>query len=48
MLSNVAIALGYVKKPFTAAGTQVNVPAEGSMRKASVVELPFVKPSTSV
>ena len=48
ILSNVAIALGYVKKPFTSIGTKVNVPAEGSMRKATVVELPFVKPGSSV
>ena len=43
VLSNAAICLGYVKKPFIPVGTVVNVPAEGQMRKASVVELPFVK-----
>lgn len=44
VLSNIAIALGYVKKPYTPIGTKVTVPAEGQMREATVVELPFVKP----
>jgi folate-binding protein YgfZ len=43
MLSNTAIALGFLKRPFFAPGTAVNVPAEGSLRKATVVELPFLK-----
>jgi len=43
ILSNGAICLGYVKKPFTPVGTIVTVPAEGRTRKASVVELPFLK-----
>ena len=43
ILSNAAICLGYVKKQFVPVGTIVNVPAEGQMRKASVVELPFLK-----
>lgn len=43
VLSNVAICLGYVKKAFTPLGTIVNIPAEGALRKASVVELPFVR-----
>ena len=43
VLSNACICLGYVKKAFIPLGSIVNVPAEGSMRKATVVELPFVK-----
>ena len=43
VLSGVAICLGYLKKPFTPVGTIVNLPAEGKMRKGSVVETPFVK-----
>jgi folate-binding protein YgfZ len=43
VLSNAAICLGFVKKQFVAPGTVVTVPAEGSMRRAVVVELPFVK-----
>ena len=43
VLSNVAICLGYVKKPFVAEGTRVKVPAEGSMRDARVTRLPFVE-----
>jgi folate-binding protein YgfZ len=42
VLSNVAICLGYVKRPYFAAKTIVHVPAEGSIRKGTVVELPFV------
>jgi folate-binding protein YgfZ len=44
VLSNAAICLGFVKKPFISPGTVVTVPAEGSMRKAVVAELPFLKP----
>lgn len=43
ILSGAAICLGYLKKQFTPIGTVVNIPAEGKMRKASVVETPFVK-----
>ena len=43
LLSNAAICLGIVKKQFTPSGTVVNVPAEGKVRKGSVVELPFIK-----
>jgi folate-binding protein YgfZ len=43
VLSNAAICLGYVKKQFIPAGTVVNVPAEGSIRRAVVTELPFFK-----
>ena len=42
ILSNAAICLGMVKKPFTPAGTILNIPAEGQMRKGTVVELPFI------
>jgi len=42
VLSNAAIALGYVKKAFMAVGTKVNIPAEGAIRKATVMGLPFV------
>ncbi len=43
MRSNIAIAIALLKRPFFAPGTVVNVPAEGSMRKAVVTELPFLK-----
>jgi glycine cleavage system aminomethyltransferase T len=43
VLSNVAIALGFVKKAFTSVGTVLTIPAEGQMRKGSVAELPFVR-----
>jgi len=43
MLSNHAICLGIVKKQFIAPGSTVLVPAEGSMRKGTVVKLPFVE-----
>lgn len=42
VLSNAAIALGYVKRPHFAEGAVLNVPAEGSMRKVTVVKTPFV------
>ena len=44
MLSNAAIALGTVKKPFFESGTNLRIPAEGSIRRAAVVETPFVQP----
>jgi folate-binding protein YgfZ len=43
VLSGVAIALGYLKKPWFAVGTKVNIPAEGKYRVGEVVETPFVK-----
>lgn len=46
ILSNVAICLALMKKSHFAPGAVVQVPAEGSMRNATVVEVPFVKPST--
>jgi folate-binding protein YgfZ len=45
VLSNAAIALGYVKKPLFEAGITLTVAAEGGMHKASVVDLPFVPPA---
>jgi glycine cleavage system aminomethyltransferase T len=42
VLSNTAIALGYVKKPFIAVGSVVNVPAEGAVRRGVVAALPFI------
>jgi aminomethyltransferase len=44
ILSNAAICLGYLKKPFFNEGTVVKVPAEGGMRNATVVKTPFVGP----
>jgi folate-binding protein YgfZ len=44
VLSNAAIALAILKKSHFNVGSAVHVPAEGEIRKASVVELPFVKP----
>lgn len=42
VLSNAAICLGYVKRPLFAVGAVLQVPAEGSMRKATVVNTPFI------
>src|SRR4051812_39294332 len=42
ILSNIAIALGYVKKPFFANATKLHIPAEGSMHIGQVVDLPFI------
>lgn len=42
VLSNTAVALGYLKKPFFAEGTVITIPAEGAMRKGTVVPLPFL------
>lgn len=42
VLSNAAIALGYVKRPHFEIGTKLIVPAEGKMRPATIVETPFV------
>jgi aminomethyltransferase len=44
ILSNAAICLGFVKKQYIAPGSVVTIPAEGSMRRAVVTELPFLKP----
>ena len=42
VLSSTAICLGYLKKPYFATKTVVNIPAEGAMRKGTVVDLPFM------
>ena len=42
VLSNAAICLGFVKKAFIPAGSELIIPAEGAMHKGKVVELPFV------
>jgi folate-binding protein YgfZ len=42
VLSNAAICLGLVKRPHFNVGSQLKVPAEGAMREAKVVALPFV------
>ena len=42
VLSNAAIAIATMRKAAAAVGTVVNVPAEGAVRRAVVVELPFV------
>jgi folate-binding protein YgfZ len=42
VLSGASIALAYVKRPLFAEGTKLRVPAEGKVRTATVVKLPFV------
>jgi folate-binding protein YgfZ len=42
ILSNASICLGIVKKAFVAPGSIVEIPAEGAMRKGTVVALPFM------
>ena len=37
-------ATALLKRPHFNIGSAIHVPAEGEMRKATVVELPFVKP----
>jgi folate-binding protein YgfZ len=41
ILSNAAICLGILKRPFFNVGSSLLIPAEGSMRKGTVVETPF-------
>ena len=43
VLSNVAIALGTVKKPLFEIGTALRIPAEGAMRRATIVQTPFIQ-----
>ncbi|MCY0616935.1 glycine cleavage T C-terminal barrel domain-containing protein, partial [Klebsiella pneumoniae] len=43
VLSNVAVGLAILKRPHFTPGTVLQVPAEGAIRAANVVELPFVK-----
>lgn len=42
VLSNAAIAMGYVKRPLFTPGMRLQIPAEGAMQPATVVELPFL------
>lgn len=42
ILSNAAICLGMVKRPFFNEGSSVRIPAEGAIRVGKVVKLPFV------
>lgn len=42
ILSNAAICLAYLKRPFFEIGKKVVIPAEGAMREGTVVETPFV------
>jgi len=46
VLSNIAIAIGLVRKQFVPVGTVLSVPAEGKMRRGVVCPLPFI-PNTS-
>jgi len=41
ILSNAAICLAFVKKAYSTPGSVVDIPAEGAMRKGTVVVLPF-------
>jgi len=47
VLSNAAICLAVVKRPHFAIGTTVSIPAEGTMRIGSVVNLPFLATAKS-
>ncbi len=42
ILSGAAIAMGFIKRPLFALGSKVIIPAEGQMRAAMVVQMPFV------
>ena len=43
ILSNAVICLGVLKRPFFTMGSVVIVPAEGAMRRATVVQTPFAR-----
>lgn len=43
ILGNASLVLATVKKPFFELNTELQVPAEGAVRTAKVVELPFLK-----
>jgi folate-binding protein YgfZ len=43
VLSNAALCLAMVKKPFITPGTKLRIPAEGEVREGTVSELPFWK-----
>lgn len=45
LLGDAAIAMALIKKPYFETGKEVAVPAEGAVRAAVVVELPFVTKS---
>ncbi|HWE03519.1 MAG TPA: glycine cleavage T C-terminal barrel domain-containing protein [Tepidisphaeraceae bacterium] len=47
VLSNACICLGFAKKAFIPPGSIVKVPAEGAMRQATVVALPFLAAGAS-
>lgn len=42
LLQHAAIAIGYAKRGFFDPGTKLLIPAEGAMRQAEVVEMPFL------
>ncbi len=42
VLSNLAICLGIVKRPFFEVGSKLSIPAEGKLRSGTVVQPPFV------
>jgi folate-binding protein YgfZ len=46
LLSNTAICLAMVKRPYFAPGTKLRIPAEGSIRTGMVVQPPFVDGNT--
>lgn len=43
VLSNAAICLAYVKRPFFEIGRKLMIPAEGALREGTVVETPFIQ-----
>ena len=45
VLSNAAIAIAILKRPHFTIGSTVTIPAEGSMRTGTIVQLPFWKSS---
>lgn len=48
VLSNTAIALAFVKRPYFDLKARLSVPAEGEIRPATVVNLPFLNPDNPV
>ncbi|MCC6240256.1 MAG: aminomethyl transferase family protein [Phycisphaerales bacterium] len=47
VLSNIALCMGYVRKPYYAEGSRLTIPAEGAMRHGTVVALPFDRSASS-
>jgi folate-binding protein YgfZ len=45
LLGQAAIAIGLLKRGFFDVGTRVRIPAEGAMREAEVVQMPFLPPN---